>query len=66
MPYTGMPLLIKKSLLAIMLEIFTIEKHRLMFWSSHSGTVEMNLISNHEVVDSIPGLAQWVKDPKLP
>ena len=26
----------------------------------------MNLTRNHEVVGSIPGLVQWVKDPVLP
>ena len=35
------------------------------FRSSRCGTVEMNLTRNHEVVGSIPDLAQWVKDPAL-
>ena len=30
--------------------------------SSHQGAAETNLTRDHEVVGSIPGLAQWVKD----
>ena len=33
--------------------------------SSHCGTVEKNPTSNHEVVGSTLGLAQWVKDLAL-
>ena len=38
---------------------------KLVFWYSHHGVVETNPTRNHEVVASIPGLAQWVKDAVL-
>ena len=35
------------------------------FWNSIYGSAVMKLIRIHEVVGSILGLAQWVKDPVL-
>ena len=35
-------------------------------WSSHRGSVEMNLTSILEDASSMPSLAQWVQDLALP
>ena len=34
-------------------------------WSSRHGAAETNLTRNYEVVDLIPGLAQWTGNPAL-
>ena len=41
------------------------QKNKNKMWSSHRGVEEMNPTRKHEVIGSIPGLAQWVKDPAL-
>ena len=41
-------------------------KERKKLRSSRCGSVVTSLTGIHKDIDSIPGLAQWVKDPALP
>ena len=48
------------------LQIINLLSKNQTFGSSHRGSEETNPTRNHEVVGSIPGLVQWVKDLVLP
>ena len=57
----GCPLPLKSKQVHFQIDSWSWEKRRF-----RCCPVETHLTRNHEVVGSIPGLPQWVKDPALP
>ena len=48
-----------------LLSVLVVHTQKRTFWEFLHGSAETNPTRNHEVVASIPGLAQWVKDLAL-
>ena len=49
-----------------MLILAIVNTNRILTRSSFGGSAEMNPTRNHEDAGSVPGLAQWVKEPMWP
>ena len=64
MIFTCKKVLTKKNVELLMLS--PSPETKLYYRTPQRGTGEMNLTRNHEVVGSIPGFTQWVKDLVLP